>query len=188
MGESGVFDPDSKDGDMLRSVNGEALSRVVRSIVSYPWKSNDPVLPDEVLDSPATAPMIFDFSKQKRAVDGLRIMESPPNPAGSTEKLFVGLCGDALLEPFWPEGLGVVRGFFAALDVCSAAKVWVETRDDDAAINHFDAAFGQLRSLAAKTRANVGRPDASGDHYSRCPSRSPCPQKHQGGAHSTMDF
>lgn len=235
--ESGVFDPDSKDGDMLRSVNGEALSRVVRSIVSYPWKSNDPVLPDEVLDSPATAPMIFDFSKQKRAVDGLRIMESPPNPDGSTEKLFVGLCGDALLEPFWPEGLGVVRGFFAALDVCSAAKVWAETRDDDAAVNHFDAAFGQLRSLAAKTRANVckpdeaaygldpssryryvqaralganamglersasmppaptreqlrlgARPDASGDHYSRCPSRSPCPQKHQGGAHSTMDF
>uniref|UniRef100_A0A7S1F3T7 [F-actin]-monooxygenase MICAL1-3-like Rossman domain-containing protein n=1 Tax=Noctiluca scintillans TaxID=2966 RepID=A0A7S1F3T7_NOCSC len=235
--DSGVFDPDSRDGDMLRSINGEALSRVVRSIVSYPWKSSDPVLPDEVLDSPATPPMIFDFSKQKRAVDGLRIMESPPNPDGSTEKLFVGLCGDALLEPFWPEGLGVVRGFFAALDVCSAAKVWAETRDDDAAINHFDAAFGQLRSLAAKTRANVckpdeaaygldpasryryvqvrslganalglersssmppaptreqarlgARPDASGDHYSRCPSRSPCPQKHQGAAHSTMDF
>ena len=33
---------------MLRSMNGEELFRVVRSIVSYPWKSNDPVFPDEV--------------------------------------------------------------------------------------------------------------------------------------------
>ena len=58
----GVFDPGSKAGDMLRSINGEALSRVVRSIVSYPWKSCDHLFPDEVLDS--TAPTIFDLSKQ----------------------------------------------------------------------------------------------------------------------------
>jgi len=31
-------------------------------------------------------------------------------------KLPVFVAGDALLEPFWPEGLGVNRGFHTALD------------------------------------------------------------------------
>ena len=61
-------------------------------------------------------------------------MKSPPNLDGSAEKLSVGLCEDALLEPLWPEDLGIVCGFFAALDVCSVVN--------DAAVNNFDTLFG----------------------------------------------
>jgi len=32
----------------------------------------------------------------------------------------VGLCGDALLEPFWPMGLGLKRGWQAIMDTCYA--------------------------------------------------------------------
>jgi len=32
----------------------------------------------------------------------------------------VGLCGDALLEPFWPLGLGLKRGWQAVMDTCYA--------------------------------------------------------------------
>jgi hypothetical protein len=33
---------------------------------------------------------------------------------------FVALCGDALLEPFWPMGLGLKRGWQAVMDTCYA--------------------------------------------------------------------
>ena len=32
--------------------------------------------------------------------------------------------GDALQEPFWPEGLGINRGMHNALDACWAAHQW----------------------------------------------------------------
>jgi len=179
----GVIDADCKEGETLSSINSEMLATVAREIVALPWRTGDPVLPAEVLASPAGPPTLFDFSRQKRAAEGLQVVETS---AGA--RMLVGLCGDALIEPFWPEGLGVVRGFFGALDVASAAKVWAETgHDSEAAVCHFEGAFRQLRSLAAKTRINVCKPDektygldpstryrymSSGPH-SRCESMPP---------------
>ena len=51
----------------------------------------------------------------------------------------VFLVGDALLEPFWPEGLGVVRGFLTVLDAVAAIALLAEDKDDEA------------RALVAKT-------------------------------------
>jgi len=64
------------------------------------------------------APQLFDFSSRRSSTEAVRLL-SPP-PGGPRQQLprplpmFV--VGDALLEPFWPEGLGVVRGFLGALD------------------------------------------------------------------------
>ena len=64
---------------------------------------------------------LFDFSERKSlkraaevvtAVGGVR-REAP---------LLVLPIGDALQEPFWPEGLGVNRGMHNALDACWAAQ------------------------------------------------------------------
>merc|ERR1712216_499923 len=83
-------------------------------------------------------PMLFDFSKLRRASEGLFFIDAP----GATEEssddnaLAVGLVGDALLEPFWPEG---------------------DSRE--ATRQHFSAAYGQLKTLSAATRASVLRPN-----------------------------
>lgn len=53
---------------------------------------------------------MFDFSTRTRADKAASILSA------NGKKLYVGLIGDALLEPFWPEGLGTCRGFFGALD------------------------------------------------------------------------
>ena len=34
--------------------------------------------------------------------------------------------GDALQEPFWPEGLGINRGMHNAMDACWVANQWAE--------------------------------------------------------------
>merc|ERR1712216_425621 len=106
-------------------------------------------------------PMLFDFSKLRRASEGLFFIDAP----GATEEssddnaLAVGLVGDALLEPFWPEGLGIVRGLYSALDVSSAIVRWSGGDSREATRQHFSAAYGQLKTLSAATRASVLRPN-----------------------------
>jgi len=101
---------------------------------------------------------LFDFSKMKRSVKGLCFLE-PQIQANASPKLLCGVCGDALIEPFWPEGLGVVRGFFSALDMASSIKTWAQTWDEAAVEIDFENSYSQLKSLTAKTRYSVLRND-----------------------------
>jgi len=43
--------------------------------------------------------------------------------------------------------------------LASAIKLWAETGDEQASVSHFQAAFRCLKSLAAKTRAQVLKSD-----------------------------
>ena len=76
---------------------------------------------------------LFDFSERKSmqlaaevitAIDGKRRPEGHP--------LLVLPVGDALQEPFWPEGLGINRGMHNALDACWTAHQWSGARGDAA--------------------------------------------------------
>merc|ERR1712139_705871 len=102
--------------------------------------------------------MIFDFS-------GVRRLESAATTVGDT---FVCAVGDALLEPFWPEGLGIVRGFYSALDASSAIAEWTGGGSRDATKKHFSEAYAQLKTLSAATRAGVLRPNEA--NYGLAPS------------------
>jgi len=157
---SGVIKAEAVEGETLGSIDQEALARVARDVAAFKWRPEDPVMPEATLDQPAGAPALFDFSRTRRAGTGFQVLEgAAATPGSSAPKLIVGLCGDALIEPFWPEGLGVVRGFFAALDFAASCKIWAQSGDIDAASAQFEAAYRQLKSLAAKTRSAVLRPD-----------------------------
>jgi len=80
----------------------------------------------------------------------------------------VSLVGDALLEPFWPEGLGIVRGFFSALDSSSAIARWAGGASREATKQHFASSYAQLKTLGAATRASVLRADEK--QYALAPS------------------
>eukprot|EP00931_Biecheleriopsis_adriatica_P123046 TRINITY_DN980_c1_g2_i1.p1 TRINITY_DN980_c1_g2~~TRINITY_DN980_c1_g2_i1.p1 ORF type:complete len:781 (+),score=141.88 TRINITY_DN980_c1_g2_i1:61-2343(+) len=162
----GVLSADAADDELLKSIDQAALSRIAGEVARFRWKPEEPIFPEESLLAPVGAPALFDFSTTRRAETGLHVARATAGNASAD--MLVGLCGDALLEPFWPEGLGIMRGFFAALDLASAAKVWAETGDAAAAQTHFEAAFRQLKSLAAKTRDAVLKSDAN--TYDLCPS------------------
>mmetsp|Transcript_79284 Transcript_79284/g.157000 ORF Transcript_79284/g.157000 Transcript_79284/m.157000 type:complete len:834 (-) Transcript_79284:97-2598(-) len=164
----------SEERPPVRAADAAGLARVARAVAAFAWKPDEPALPTETLDALVGAPSLFDFSSTRRAACGLCMARGPvPSSAlsevdGSTgiatprqeAQLLVGLCGDALIEPFWPEGLGIARGFLAALDLVSAVKVWAESDGDlDAAAMHFEACFRQLKSLSASTSAAVLRSD-----------------------------
>merc|ERR1712139_287769 len=88
--------------------------------------------------------------------------------ASNDDGLLVALVGDALLEPFWPEGLGIVRGFYSALDASSAIAEWTGGGSRDATKKHFSEAYAQLKTLSAATRAGVLRPNEA--NYGLAPS------------------
>ena len=45
---------------------------------------------------------------------------------GTTQLVPVFPAGDAMVEPFWPQGLGSNRGFHSALDAAHALRVLAE--------------------------------------------------------------
>jgi len=129
--QKGVLRDGRPDG-LLRgsNVDIQQLSCMVRSIASFFG------LPTLLCDSQGV--MIFDFSGVKRL----------ENAATTVDGVFVCAVGDALLEPFWPEGLGIVRGFHSALDAVAAVVIAArgETR---AAMAQATATYNILKSVAA---------------------------------------
>ncbi|CAH6778257.1 F-actin-monooxygenase MICAL1 [Phodopus roborovskii] len=62
----------------------------------------------------------FDFTSMMRAESSARVQEKYGG------RLLLGLVGDCLVEPFWPLGTGVARGFLAAFDAAWMVKRWAE--------------------------------------------------------------
>ena len=67
---------------------------------------------------------IFDFSERKCMKCAAEVVTKVNGRARPRGPLLVLPVGDALQEPFWPEGLGVNRGCHNALDACWVANKW----------------------------------------------------------------
>jgi len=112
-------------------------------------------------------PRVFDFSKMHRSATGLTFLQPPPRTSAEADgeeakdddDLLVVLVGDALIEPFWPEGLGIIRGFFAVLDASAAVQQWALGASRQATQDFYESAYVQLKTIGAATRARVLRKD-----------------------------
>ncbi|XP_029994888.1 F-actin-monooxygenase mical1 isoform X2 [Sphaeramia orbicularis] len=61
---------------------------------------------------------MFDFTCMHRAENASLVRER------RGKKLLMGLVGDCLVEPFWPLGTGIARGFLAAFDTAWMVRSW----------------------------------------------------------------
>ncbi|KAM4571084.1 F-actin-monooxygenase mical1 isoform 2-T3 [Fundulus diaphanus] len=61
---------------------------------------------------------MFDFTCMNRAENASLVRER------RGKKLLVALVGDCLVEPFWPLGTGIARGFFAVFDTAWTVRSW----------------------------------------------------------------
>ena len=60
---------------------------------------------------------LFDFSERKQSNRAAAVVPGSSFGSGQSQSMsLVMRVGDALQEPFWPEGLGINRGFLGALD------------------------------------------------------------------------
>jgi len=109
--------PDNLNRDKM-----EELVREVATITGLPtsceWVKSKQDLNDVA---------IFDFSKKQQATCPVRIAHGE-----NGERLLVGLVGDALVEPFWPQGTGANRAFLSCFDLAWAIKGFFERCHSDA--------------------------------------------------------
>lgn len=91
---------------------------------------------------------LFDFSARTRADKAASILTA------KGKKLYVGLIGDALIEPFWPEGLGTCRGFLSALDACWMV-VQVGVRSDEQLLADRELAYRIVQHVTGFRREDL---------------------------------
>ncbi|XP_054991588.1 F-actin-monooxygenase MICAL1-like [Sorex araneus] len=98
----------------------EALQRFVRDAADFATQGKLGNL-EFALDAHGRPDVsAFDFTSMMRAESSARVQER------HGARLLLGLVGDCLVEPFWPLGTGVARGFLAALDAAWMVKRWAE--------------------------------------------------------------
>lgn len=133
---------DGKDRCLLHGSNVDIqhLSTMVQSIAAFFG------LPTELCESQGA--MIFDFS-------GIKRLE---NAATMVDGVFVCAVGDALLEPFWPEGLGIMRGFMSAFDAAQAA-VTATVDDARTAVAQTSSTYNILKSVTAQSASQCLQKD-----------------------------
>uniref|UniRef100_A0A8C3HXB0 Molecule interacting with CasL protein 1 n=1 Tax=Chrysemys picta bellii TaxID=8478 RepID=A0A8C3HXB0_CHRPI len=119
--QKGVIVQDKADIESLLSaenVNQEALLSYAKEAANF---STNYQLPDlEFALNHRNHPDVdmFDFTCMNRSENAALVREC------HGARLLIGLVGDCLVEPFWPLGTGVARGFLAAFDAAWMVKRW----------------------------------------------------------------
>ncbi|XP_043932526.1 protein-methionine sulfoxide oxidase mical3a-like isoform X2 [Protopterus annectens] len=119
--KKGIILQDHQDIEQLLSesnTNQEALLQYAREAAAF---STHYQLPDMVFAlNHRNKPDVdmFDFTCMYRSEYAAIVKER------GGHRLLVGLVGDCLVEPFWPLGTGVARGFLAAFDTAWMVKSW----------------------------------------------------------------
>ena len=116
---------------------------------------------------------IFDFSERKQSNKAVAVV--PGSALGSeAPTALVTRVGDALQEPFWPEGLGINRGFLGAYDcadlILRAAPLLLpplgspppSLSDWAPLLDHREALFQLTKRLSATNRQAELRPPLDG--------------------------
>eukprot|EP00938_MAST-03A_sp_MAST-3A-sp1_P002474 g2474.t1 len=146
LGKYGVLNSTKRDENerLLYSgnVNKEKLmdfSMQAAKIFDLPWKNGL-----------TAAPGIFDFSERTKGREAGVLLQK----SGSEALAFIA--GDALMEPFWPEGLGMNRGFLTALDTAWVLQKYIRGKcNAKETIEEREDLYYVMRDLAAKTRSQV---------------------------------
>ena len=114
--KKGVIRMDTKDRDNLLhkdNVDQKALEQYALEAATFSTGYFSVQLPSTPLED---QPSIFDFTHLYSGKNACRVRQR------KGRLLLLGLVGDSLMQPFWPEGLGISRGFLSVLDTAWMVK------------------------------------------------------------------
>jgi hypothetical protein len=107
--DRGVFIADPEDGTRIviarENINTDALWKLARDVCAHFGFADAEFAPHNPVQC-------FDFSAKGELIEKARVLG---------DRLLVLPIGDALQSPFWPQGLGVNKGFHSAIDAVAAA-------------------------------------------------------------------
>ncbi|XP_053099470.1 F-actin-monooxygenase MICAL1 [Hemicordylus capensis] len=119
--KKGVILNDKLDIESLLSpenVNQEALLTYAKEAANFSTNYKLPNLQFALNHHDLPDVDMFDFTCMSRSDNAALVRDC------NGFKLLIGLVGDCLVEPFWPLGTGVGRGFLAAFDAAWMVKRW----------------------------------------------------------------
>ncbi|XP_074441013.1 F-actin-monooxygenase MICAL3 isoform X13 [Larus michahellis] len=119
--EKGVIRHDYADTELLLSrenVDQEALLNYAREAADFSTNQQLPSLDFAINHYGQPDVAMFDFTCMYASENAALVREQ------NGHQLLVALVGDSLLEPFWPMGTGIARGFLAAMDSAWMVRSW----------------------------------------------------------------
>ncbi|KAL7878638.1 hypothetical protein AOLI_G00096120 [Acnodon oligacanthus] len=121
--EKGVILHDYVDTEMLLSranVDQAALLSYAREAADFSTNHQLPTLDFAINHYGQPDVAMFDFTCMYASENAALVRQR------NGHQLLVALVGDSLLEPFWPMGTGIARGFLAALDSAWMVRSWAQ--------------------------------------------------------------
>ncbi|XP_039904270.1 protein-methionine sulfoxide oxidase mical3b isoform X5 [Simochromis diagramma] len=121
--EKGVILQDFADTELLLSrgnVDQNALQAYAREAANFSTNHQLPTLDFAMNHYGQPDVAMFDFTCMYASENAAMVRQRHGH------QLLVTLVGDSLLEPFWPMGTGVARGFLAALDSAWMIRSWAQ--------------------------------------------------------------
>ncbi|XP_063785362.1 F-actin-monooxygenase MICAL3 isoform X2 [Pseudophryne corroboree] len=121
--EKGVIIQDFADTEMLLSranVDQEALLNYATEAAKFSTNQQLPTLDFAINHYGQPDVAMFDFTCMYASENAALVRER------NGHRLLVALVGDSLLEPFWPMGTGIARGFLAAMDSAWMVRSWAQ--------------------------------------------------------------
>uniref|UniRef100_A0A6I8SCB3 F-actin monooxygenase n=1 Tax=Xenopus tropicalis TaxID=8364 RepID=A0A6I8SCB3_XENTR len=119
--EKGVILQDYADTELLLSranVDQEALLNYATEAARFSTNQQLPALDFAINHYGQPDVAMFDFTCMYASENAALVRER------NNQRLLVALVGDSLLEPFWPMGTGIARGFLAAMDSAWMVRSW----------------------------------------------------------------
>ncbi|XP_075631805.1 F-actin-monooxygenase MICAL1 isoform X3 [Balearica regulorum gibbericeps] len=119
--KKGVILQDKADIESLLSpenVNQDALLSYAKEAANFSTNYRLPDLEFAVNHRDLPDVDVFDFTCMTRSENAALVREH------NGTRVLLGLVGDCLVEPFWPLGTGVARGFLAAFDAAWMVRRW----------------------------------------------------------------
>ncbi|XP_061494561.1 F-actin-monooxygenase MICAL3 isoform X11 [Rhineura floridana] len=119
--DKGVILHDYADTELLLSrenVDQEALLSYAREAADFSTNQQLPSLDFAINHYGQPDVAMFDFTCMYASENAAMVREV------NGHQLLVALVGDSLLEPFWPMGTGIARGFLAAMDSAWMVRSW----------------------------------------------------------------
>ncbi|XP_047195830.1 protein-methionine sulfoxide oxidase mical3a isoform X4 [Hippoglossus stenolepis] len=159
--EKGVILHDYADTEMLLSranVDQVALLSYAREAADFSTNHQLPTLDFAINHYGQPDVAMFDFTCMYASENAAMVRQR------NGHELLVALVGDSLLEPFWPMGTGIARGFLAAMDSGWMVKSWAQGKPPLEVLAERESIY---RLLPQTTPENISK---NFNHYSVDPT------------------
>ncbi|KAK7160461.1 hypothetical protein R3I93_008185 [Phoxinus phoxinus] len=159
--EKGVILHDYADTEMLLSranVDQKALLSYAREAADFSTNQQLPKLDFAINHYGQPDVAMFDFTCMYASENAALVRQR------NGHKLLVALVGDSLLEPFWPMGTGIARGFLAGMDAAWMVRSWANGSSPLEVLAERESVY---RLLPQTTPENVSK---NFSHYSVDPA------------------